>query len=87
MTFEIKSDHNPLSSLQQRKDIKGKIGRWISELEEFNYKVYYIPGKQNVKEDALSRNKHATPEQPPSQFEDHIYSVKDLYSSVLTAIL
>ena len=26
MTFEIRSDHNPLTRLRQRKDIKGKIG-------------------------------------------------------------
>ena len=89
MTFVIKSDHNPLSRLRQRKDIKGKIGRWISELEEFDYRVMYIPGKDNVKAGALSRNRHASKEQPPSRFEEHIYLINHdhVFSNVLSAVL
>ena len=85
--FQIRYDHNPLVRLRARKDIKGKIGRWISELEEFDYEVVYIPGKLNVKADALSRNPNANEEQPPSRFEENIYTVEDVYSSVLYAVL
>ena len=73
--FVLNSDHNPLVYLRSQKDPRGKFSRWILELEEFNYTVKYIPGAKNVKADALSRNKGASVNQPPSRFEDKIYSV------------
>ena len=73
--FVLNSDHNPLVHLRQQKDPRGKFSRWILELEEFNYVVKYVPGVQNVKADALSRNEGASNQQPASRFEDRIYSV------------
>ena len=72
--FILNSDHNPLTFLRSQKDSRGKIGRWVNELEEFDYVVQYIPGKDNLKADALSRNKTATQAQPESDFEDKIYA-------------
>ena len=45
------------------------------ELEEYNYAVKYVRGVDNVKADALSRNCAASPNQPPSRFDDFVYSV------------
>ena len=73
--FVLNSDHNPLVTIRSQKDPRGKFSRWVLELEEFNYVVKYIPGVQNVKADALSRNGSACKKQPPSRFDDHIYSV------------
>ena len=73
--FVLNSDHNPLVHLRTQKDPRGKFSRWILELEEFNYVVKYVPGVENVKADALSRNKAANASQPSSRFEDMIYSV------------
>ena len=73
--FVLNSDHNPLVHLGTQKDPRGKFSRWILELEEFNYIVKYVPGVENVKADALSRNKAANASQPLSQFEDRIYTV------------
>ena len=72
--FTLRSDHNPLVHLRQQKDPRGKFGRWITELEEYNYKVEYIRGKDNVQADMLSRNRLANPDQPDSSFEDKIFS-------------
>jgi len=73
--FVLNSDHNPLTHLREQKDPRGKFARWIAELEEFNYSVHYIPGKFNIKADALSRNQAANDVQPPTEFEDNIYAL------------
>ena len=60
------------------RDPRGKFGRWIMELEEYDYEICYIPGSKNVKADALSRNRAASEFQPPSKFDENIYSVDNV---------
>ena len=74
-TFVLNSNHNPLTNLRNQQDPRGKVGRWISELEEYDYTIKYIRGKENVKADALSRNDNTFENQPQSQFEDKIYAL------------
>ena len=71
--FTLMSDHNPLTHLRQQKDPRGKFARWITELEEFNYTIQYIPGKENIKADTLSRKSSPEEIQPNSSFEDKVY--------------
>ena len=75
--FTIYSDHNPLSHLRQKKDPRGKLARWLAEMEEYDYNVKYIPGKNNVKADPFSRNKHAITDDTLSEFENKIYAFSD----------
>ncbi len=73
-SFVLNSDHNPLVHLRKQKDPTGKFARWISELEEYNYTVKYIRGKDNAKADLLSRNEFASSDQPDSLFDNKIYA-------------
>ena len=75
--FIFHSDHNPLVQLRKKKNPKGMIGRWITELESFTYEVKYIPGKSNKKADALSRNHNAQPiKLDEEKFEENIYTIE-----------
>ena len=53
--IEFLTDHLPLKTIRNQKDPRGKIGRWILELENLDYKISYIKGKYNVEADCLSR--------------------------------
>ena len=75
ISFTLNSDHNPLVHMREQKDPRGKFARWITELEEFDYTVKYVPGVENVKADALSRNTGADVSQPESPLEEKIYSI------------
>ena len=74
-SFILNSDHNPLVHMREQKDPRGKFARWITELEEYDYSVKYVPGIENVKADTLSRNKSANCLQPESRLEEKIYTV------------
>lgn len=53
--FTVKTDHKPLVYLFGMKNPTSKLTRVRMDLEEFNYDVVYIKGKDNVAADALSR--------------------------------
>ena len=38
------TDHQPLRFIRNQKDPRGKIARWITELENLDYAIEYIPG-------------------------------------------
>ena len=73
--FILRSDHNPLTHLREKQNPQGKLGRWLSELEEYDYAVEYICGKENLKAGALSHNEAASPNQPTSDFDNKIYAL------------
>ena len=53
--FEVRTDHYALEWLISHDPKDGIIGRWIIELQNYNFKIIHIPGKQNCVADALSR--------------------------------
>ena len=81
-TFFLNSDHNPLVYLRAQKDPRGKFGRWIVELEEYDYTVKYVPGVDNVKADPFSPNRATDHAQPESLFDNKIYTVVDNQSFI-----
>ncbi|GFS50244.1 retrovirus-related Pol polyprotein from transposon 17.6 [Trichonephila clavipes] len=50
----VASDHQPLKWLLNLKSPTGRLARWALEIQSFNLKVQYIPGKANVVADMLS---------------------------------
>lgn len=53
--FLVKTDHKPLVHLFSMKNPASKILRMRLELCEYDFVIEYIPGKDNVEADALSR--------------------------------
>ena len=74
--FVLNSDHNPLVHLRNQRDLRGKFARWLSELEEYQYTIQYIPGKLSVKADALSRTTgfESNMDHFDMIFEDKVYA-------------
>ena len=52
--FTIITDHNPLSWLQSMEP-KGRIARWLVDLQEFDFEVKHRPGRVHNNCDGLSR--------------------------------
>ena len=73
--FVLRSDHNTLTHLHEKKNPSGNLRRWLSELEEYDYAFEYIRGKDNLKADALSHNEAASPNEPTSDFDQKIYAL------------
>lgn len=53
--FRILTDHKALTFLKSSKLLNNRLRRWIISLEEFDFEVIYIRGKDNVLPDLLSR--------------------------------
>lgn len=52
--FQVITDHNPLRYLETA-NLGAVEQRWVAQLSEFNFEVFYKPGRQNINADALSR--------------------------------
>lgn len=55
--FTLRTDHAALQWLSTARFENSKLERWAMRLQEFQYKVEYLPGKDNVLADHLSRHK------------------------------
>lgn len=55
--FTIRTDHKPLQWLHNLKEPNLKMQRWKIQLDEFNYDIEHLSGKENYVADALSRIK------------------------------
>lgn len=53
--FTVLTDHQSLRWLQRIEEPSGRLGRWIFELQQFDFDVQYRRGSQNTVADALSR--------------------------------
>jgi hypothetical protein len=52
--FRWFTDHKALIHLLDQKNLSGRQARWIEAISNFNFKIIYIEGSQNVLSDALS---------------------------------
>ncbi|KAL8613947.1 hypothetical protein ACOMHN_023183 [Nucella lapillus] len=53
--FIIETDHQPLKFLQEAKLKNSRVLRWAMSLQPYRYHIDYIPGRENVGTDYLSR--------------------------------
>jgi len=59
---EVFSDHQNLEYFTTTKILNRRQARWAQELAGIDFKIYYRPGTQNGKPDALSRRSEYRPE-------------------------
>ncbi|XP_025271338.1 uncharacterized protein LOC112639973 [Camponotus floridanus] len=64
--FTVVTDHQSLKWLQHLENPSGRLGRWLFELQQFDFTIHYRRGGQNQVADALSREpaaqRNATPD-------------------------
>jgi len=53
--FTVITDHQSLKWLQRLEAPTGRLGRWVFELQQFDFEIRYRRGAQNQVADALSR--------------------------------
>ena len=53
--FEVYTDNNPLTYILTSAKLDAASQRWVASLANYNFKIFYRSGKQNVEADALSR--------------------------------
>jgi hypothetical protein len=61
-TIQVYSDHQNLEYFTTTKVLNWRQARWAQELTGVDFKIFYRPGKQNGKPDALSRHLEFCPE-------------------------
>ena len=59
---QVFSDHQNLEYFTTTKVLNRRQARWAQELAAIDFKIYYRPGTQNGKPDALSRRSEYSPE-------------------------
>ncbi len=55
-SFIVRTDHKPLQWLAIVSDPFSRRGRWISMLQEFNFKIVHRAGARHANVDALNHN-------------------------------
>ena len=53
--FVIMTDHANLQYWKLPKNLNRRTARWQADLQEYDYEIRHIPGKENIPPDALSR--------------------------------
>jgi hypothetical protein len=54
--FTVRTDNSAVKWLWGKKELSGKFSRWILSIQEYDFKIEHVKGKNNVVADALSRN-------------------------------
>ena len=53
--FEVFSDHKSLMYIFKQWDLNMRQRKWMEYLEDYDFTLYYHPGKENVVADVLSQ--------------------------------
>ena len=55
-TFQIETDHDPLTHLGSMKDSHGRLARWALALQAYQFTIVHRAGTANANADGLSRD-------------------------------
>lgn len=66
----IRTDHQPLTWLNNKPALSGLLARWMMTLSAFKFKIDYVKGKNNQVADALSRRADIEAEAKAEGIED-----------------
>jgi hypothetical protein len=53
--FKLQTDHKALEGLMKSKDLQGRMARWVTSLQEYDFTLQYRKGSANANADTLSR--------------------------------
>jgi len=67
LPIKMFTDHQALTPLMKDKELSRRQMRWVQKLADFNFKIMYRPGKQNIKADALTRRADSVPRSPEDE--------------------
>lgn len=65
----IQTNHHALTFIKQSKLTSGRLTRWTLALQEFDYTVKYIPGKDNIVADTLLKYPRTGEERPEEKIK------------------
>src|SRR5215469_1090117 len=68
------SDHLPLMYLNNMSLLNQRVARTLEEINDIDYELRYIPGKDNIIADALSRSLEAKEDKTPTEIKSIIPS-------------
>ncbi len=54
--FKVQTDHSPLRGIKTHKDASRRLTRLILKLQDYDFDLYYTPGRMHIVPDAMSRN-------------------------------
>ena len=53
--FVVKTDHNSLRHFLTQKDLNERQQKWVRKIQDYDFDIEYVKGKNNIVADALSR--------------------------------
>ena len=53
--FRLRTDHSSLQWLQNFRELKGQLARWLEQLQEYDFTIVHRAGGKHSNADAMSR--------------------------------
>jgi hypothetical protein len=73
--FELRIDHNGLKYLFEQPTLNARQSRWLEFLNEYDFDITHIKGKENKVADALSRRVHKLHATTISMYQSYLKDI------------